>query len=243
MRESYTTTSILQDCLRESPSPITPATAAQHISQRLLRNEKDLSNAENNSAEGYLWQLWRDFFNAAEQTPHDHPGQDRLVQVIVELQKLPSRRVSVWNLRDYVLWEELPILGPSLREAWNAGPRALPGEIEEADAIGWRRLNSFTARLVNAGILTNTLLGFWSIRDALEETGLSRSGRECSVAAAAEWVVHTQRFFLEDIARMEATGEEDRRMAGGALYDGPKRLSGDRWRFWKRRFEELGGQL
>ncbi|PYH92665.1 hypothetical protein BO71DRAFT_383082 [Aspergillus ellipticus CBS 707.79] len=207
------------------------------MNQHLIDNWDDIKKpGRDDDVEGFLWQTWQVFLDTAEQTPHDHPGHDKLVQVIIELTKLPSRKVH----KESTLWSDLPILGPSLREAWIA-PEVRAEKIPSEAATKWIRLNSFTARLSDAGFLKNSLFGLWSILLALEDTGLSRSGLECSVAAAAEWIVHAQRVLLENGARMDATGEEDRPMLAGRLCDGPSRFSSHRWEFWRRRFGEVGG--
>ena len=59
--------------------------AANRINELIpLKNGDDISEVD-----GFFWGIWEAFIEVAGQTPHDHPSQQRLVQVIEELARLP----------------------------------------------------------------------------------------------------------------------------------------------------------
>lgn len=75
--------------------------------------------------ETQLWRAWKAVIATAAQTPHDSPGRQKLADFVLELQKRPALQrddgqvCKIWD--DAVVWQDLPIFGPSMREAWNAG--------------------------------------------------------------------------------------------------------------------------
>lgn len=73
------------------------------------------SNLE--ATEQSLWKQWRELFRVVASTPHS--SQTHLVDFIQELRKQPNpdERVEIWG--DGFKWENLPILGPAVREVWD----------------------------------------------------------------------------------------------------------------------------
>lgn len=76
-----------------------------------------------------LWQAWRALVAAASQTPHDSELRQRLVGVVLSIQQraaLNARDGQPCKVCDAVVWQDLPILGPQMREAWNQGSSSWP---------------------------------------------------------------------------------------------------------------------
>ncbi|GES64670.1 hypothetical protein ATEIFO6365_0009015900 [Aspergillus terreus] len=199
------------------PSSTTPAaTIADEINQSAL---SQLGSAEPD-IEPFLWEIWKLFITIARQIPPDHPSQDRLVDV-------------VQALGDTRLWTDLPLLGPSMREAWTSPTSVSENPTEEATAA-WVSLNAFAARLFTLDSISWPNFAVWTLRSALEEELPGRK-LECDVKAAAQWIVRCG----STIFRHTATAIETKSFRGGSLYNGPPCISMERWTFWKQRFGEI----
>ncbi|KAI1488745.1 hypothetical protein F5X96DRAFT_58314 [Biscogniauxia mediterranea] len=202
--------------------------------------------------EEFLWGLWKDVIRVAEQLPHDHPAQDRLVLFVRELTLLPDTGVLVW---DVPIWSGLPVLPAALREHLN-GPARSPDPAEQAriDAA-WVSFHAFAARLLHAAVLPSSdeTTAIWMLRAALEEG----DAKARDLATAAVHILYAGPHLAHLLAaRPEpALDESARRMLkAGSLF----RASGlagagtgagagaglvrERWDFWAARFRELAGR-
>ena len=86
--------------------------------------EEAFMNSQNASeVETQLWRVWKAVVAAATQTPHDSPAQQKLADFVLELRNRPTleRQGKVCKVWEAVVWKDLPILGPQMREAWNDG--------------------------------------------------------------------------------------------------------------------------
>lgn len=96
-----------------------PAAAALAFTRR-----STLSFKERKLEDSQLEAVWETLIDIAVQTPHEY--QTPLVETVSEIQKLnlsteeDGRRYDVWGEK-LNLWSDMPLLGPSLREAWNKG--------------------------------------------------------------------------------------------------------------------------
>ena len=107
----------------------------------------------------------------------------------------------------------------------------------------WISLNSFSARLLNVGLLGGTNIPIWALRDALEEDILLEPARDSIVAAAAEWILHARNTLFTRVSKEPANPDTLRATAQGPLYEGKAGLPPERWIFWKRRFREISDDL
>ncbi|EAL91609.1 hypothetical protein KXW98_007937 [Aspergillus fumigatus] len=226
---------ILNDYLQPS-STTPPSEAAQSI--HALTPKAASTQEDSSDLEGFLWSTWGSIIKVAKQIPYNHPSQDRLVDLIHALTKLPPRTVSIWGSEN-CLWEDLPMLGPTLRESWNAAPtytKASDQEITE-----WINLQAFTARLCKSD-RSLSLLGVWSLRSGLERE-LSDEELDGEVAAAAMWMVYGGENLFSQLTHEVPDQETERMMRPGPLFSGLGQLSPERWQFWKLRFEDLSEQI
>jgi hypothetical protein len=85
--------------------------------------ETFMSSQSASEVESQLWRVWKAVVATATQTPHDSPGQQKLAEFVLELRNRPvlERQGTVCKVWDAVVWKDLPILGPQMREAWNDG--------------------------------------------------------------------------------------------------------------------------
>jgi hypothetical protein len=86
---------ILNDYLQPS-STTAPSEAAQAI--HALTPKAGSTQEENNDLENFLWSTWGAIIKIAKQIPHNHPSQDRPVDLIHALTELPPTTVSIWSV-------------------------------------------------------------------------------------------------------------------------------------------------
>jgi hypothetical protein len=82
-----------------------------------------MSSQSASEVETQLWRVWKAVVATATQTPHDSPAQQKLADFVLELRNRPTleRQGKVCKVWEAVVWKDLPILGPQMREAWNDG--------------------------------------------------------------------------------------------------------------------------
>ncbi|THC91259.1 hypothetical protein EYZ11_009278 [Aspergillus tanneri] len=138
---------IIQEYL-QSADVKSPAAVAQNINDLIpTRRTSDSNINYSDDVERFLWSTWGIFTHVAKQVPHNHPSQDRLVELIRSLTFLVPITVEIWEEPQQV-WADLPIFGPSMREAWISP--AYYGDLSNTEEVDrWINLNSFAARLLN----------------------------------------------------------------------------------------------
>ncbi|KAI1825205.1 hypothetical protein F4861DRAFT_210208 [Xylaria intraflava] len=181
--------------------------------------------------ESFFWRFWRSIFDVAEQIPHDNPAQDKLVAFLRDLKLVPETGEKVWEA---VVWTELPLLGPSIREHID-----MPAGINESISF-----HAFVARLLHAGVSPGSeTTGIWMLRAALEEDVKPVSELDRALMIAAVYIEYAgatlvQELVLRPEPQLDAT--QQRVLRGGNLWTGGTGLTVDRWNFWGTRFRELG---
>jgi hypothetical protein len=124
---------ILRDYLYDRPNEVAPLAAAQAIDNAILDGK----------AEDELWTFWGVVIAVVSYIPADEDAERRhrrLVDLVRQLRGLSSGTVSIWVCSlclvlfpgfasDKVpkgntqrLWEDLPLMGPVLRERWQGKP-------------------------------------------------------------------------------------------------------------------------
>lgn len=103
----------------------------------------------------------------------------------------------------------------------------------------WINFNSFTARLLDAGLYQAYNFAVWALRDALEESTPAQDLWACQVRAAAEWIRQSGQALFDLLSDADLDEDHARRTAAGRLYKGKAGLCLERWQFWKERFGEV----
>ncbi|KAI1337629.1 hypothetical protein F5Y15DRAFT_417772 [Xylariaceae sp. FL0016] len=225
--------------LNEYISPTSSTTAPKAVAAFTGRDDRTYDEA-------FMWEFWKNIISVAEQLPHDHPAQDKVVAFVRELTLVPDTGVKVWDQR---VWTDLPILNAAIREHLNE-PR-VPDDAEERKQLTKRRVNffAFEARLLHAGIYFSENTPVWMLRAALEEEGITSKESagdgpfERALMIAAVYIEYAGPTLVRllEVNSEQALDERQKRMLrGGELFKGPSGLSGDRWAFWTTRFGELG---
>lgn len=94
---------ILRDWLQaDSPAPSSEiARKIDSYHEKVYEEEKQIPKEEKDveldpdGCYGPLWEIWIAFIVVVEQVPHDHPAQDRLIDVIRGLKDLSGRKVEL----------------------------------------------------------------------------------------------------------------------------------------------------
>lgn len=89
------------DLLNEylQPDSAISASTAARIMDALTPAKREAAGAKNvEHPESFLFETWETFIEIAKQIPHDHPSQDRLIQLLAELTKLSPTEVEIWGV-------------------------------------------------------------------------------------------------------------------------------------------------
>ena len=106
---------ILNDFLQPS-SVLSPTAAAKQLDRLFPLNRTDSDGERKEEPESFLWELWSVIIKVAQQIPWKSRAQDRLAELIKALRDLPSEIVvEIWSSKSRI-WQDLPLLGPSLTE-------------------------------------------------------------------------------------------------------------------------------
>ncbi|KMQ45745.1 hypothetical protein HL42_3586 [Trichophyton rubrum] len=228
-----------------------PSAAAKEIDDLTPDKRQSDGGKPKEDHESFLLEIWESIIEIAKQIPSDHASQDRLVELIKALTELPATEIEIWgsNVR---MWADLPLLGPAMREAW-IGPSSDDKAPSSEEAERWINQNAFAARLLNLNQVDWSNFAVWSLRSALEEApATAAESHKCAVAAAAQWMLYSGQYLLEEAkgdAAREAEEEEAAKteeqpnrgqpLAAGSLYKGKARLCPERWEFWKQQFGSI----
>ncbi|CCM05962.1 uncharacterized protein FIBRA_08201 [Fibroporia radiculosa] len=191
--------------------------------------------------ERFLWGMWEHILIVATQVPYRHPSQDKLAGLISSLKNIPSDTVvKLWgtNMR---IWQDLPMLGPNMREDLDVfNPKSHEGDAQAQER--WQSYNAFVARLFRDRTFDTPLYALWMLRDILEDIGTRQDpiSLDAGLPVAAEWIFVAGSIlydFCHSPDKHEPITHDIARAAcGGRNYHGPPGLSLERWQFWKERF-------
>ncbi|KAF5566842.1 hypothetical protein FNAPI_942 [Fusarium napiforme] len=181
-------------------------------------------------AESFLMSMWEIFLCVARIIPYDDPGQDRIVSVLETLRLRAKTTINLWGLTR-----------GSIDPMQDSGNDTV--NIEDASA--WVSLNAFAARITNKGLVDCSLYAVIEIQKALEqEIPPSGPSRDLKLRTANNWILISGVKLFKNALKGDTLDEgELAATAAGPLYmenRGQPGLCMDRWRFWLRRFQELG---
>ncbi|KAL7624216.1 hypothetical protein AAE478_005775 [Parahypoxylon ruwenzoriense] len=215
--------------------------SAAQVAGAISKLTPEPAGADKTLGDGYFFGLWKSIIRVAEQIPHDHPGQHKLVSVMRELTLLPDTGITVWDTCR--LWIDLPILGPAIREHLNGPGRS---DVEEEQARlnkAWVRFHAFSARLIGAGVVDYQNQIIWMLREALEEENNppKSSALDRDLMTAAMYIEYAGPIMVESLAanpEPELSDQLRRMLKGGSLFRDTTGLRLERWSFWRKRFRE-----
>ncbi|KAH0559380.1 hypothetical protein GP486_004104 [Trichoglossum hirsutum] len=232
---------VLDEYLRPG-SEKTPDIAAVQIHRYnpTIGNGKKWDYAD---CEQFLWDFWEKFIEFARAIPHNHPSQERLVNLVIQLTRVEGQKtIIITQQRKCRFWADLPRLEECMGEV-RAPPRADQLSEFGESARKYINWNSFAARMHSTGLVDWEIYGLWAFRDALENTISGKPVVNCYVTAATEWVAHGGKALFRCFSDGPLDDETVHLTGNGHLYWGRTGLSLERWRFWKRRFQEIGERV
>jgi len=175
---------LIANTLRDFVNGIVAAAAAAQDIDKVIVDE---CQADDPQPSGWQKYLWNCIGKAAMEIPADHPGQDRLVRLLQELQRLPRHEVPE-KVGDEIFQKELWVLTPENKydglEQWlweldqGKGPCCIPTasmheltrgpkgsftgtqqvESSEAAATSYVNFSAFLARLLHSEVVEATRL-------------------------------------------------------------------------------------
>lgn len=219
--QRYTTTKMPQaglsasQQLKGSPqysalSGVSSRTTATDITDRFCEpvEHKFASTQTSDELEEELITGWQAVIARAAETSFKDLSMPKLVEFVTALQQRPdlAKDGQKCMIQDMAVWNDLPLFGWQMRDAWNFGwsngqaahifANGLLSAAEDRSAQEqkdqWINLNAFTAALVVAAHSESndhpdfSLYCIWTVRQALEEEKFC----DVAVAAAAVWFIY-----------------------------------------------------
>ena len=132
------------------------------------------------------------------------------------------------------------IFGASMRETWNDMPTGF-GPSDYMTVQQWTNLNAFVARLTAAGVCDFSLYAIWSMRSTVE-TEATASELDILLPASAMWIEYAGRKLYESEKEWPISPTQGNPAGGGPLWTGKSGFCKERWRLWKRMFENAKGR-
>ncbi|RYO93193.1 hypothetical protein DL764_008020 [Monosporascus ibericus] len=185
----------------------------------------------------FLCALWDAVFDLAELLPFDDRKQDRLVEVILELRKLPAKSFTIWQEKDCLVYIKEPVFFMVQEDRWNGSfPHNFKGEPAAVAEFRqrcyeWVNHQAFTARCTEAGIDTEPLCKHptYEIANGLEKEYSLQVERDCKVMVAAQYILLAGRALHQRyIARHLSTGKEEAARQGL-----------EKWGLWAERLKAI----
>ncbi|KAK1969656.1 hypothetical protein LY78DRAFT_653834 [Colletotrichum sublineola] len=221
-----------------SPNASAATEAAQQVDgyyrDVYLPSDPFLKFLDDKGTAGFLNTLYELVFDLARVVPYDHELQQLLVQFLIELVKLPTREVKIWD-RKCLVYANEPIFGSVMEDNWNG---SYPSNMFSSDdpAIAesyneWVNFSAFLARCIQSG--RNDCFENWSkypkveIHKGLEETHDEGPRRDCLQLVAVEYLLLTGEKLHGNMIGKHPDGSE-------------KREQGLRsWQLWFGKLEEI----
>ncbi|KAL4908909.1 hypothetical protein BDW74DRAFT_145539 [Aspergillus multicolor] len=150
-------------------------------------------------------------------------------------------------IHDMQVWQDLPMLGWRLRDAWNMSvrPDSSPKERQKtiSDILTTNRFVALLMATEKPIFASFSWFALVTLRNALEtptEQIRPAESLEALIPAAAAWIeilgAKIYRWELE----FESGPKVGARGKGGPLWDGKHGFCKERWGLWRKRFGELG---
>ncbi|PTB44074.1 hypothetical protein M441DRAFT_340886 [Trichoderma asperellum CBS 433.97] len=214
------------------------STSGTDANEAVANGIDEISNRD--EPEGFLWTLWTLLIEISKRIPLDDSRAQSLVEITQKLKAKQSATVEVWG-STYSLWTDMPLFGAVMREAWNATP-TFDNSLGDATTIAqWKSLNSFAARLLGSSVQSWTNFALWELRQGLEEPLSSQQAKDTYLITTSEWITHAGKVLYDEGRKGAQLDEDDvRALRTGSLLKGEASgFSEVRWRFWKKKIEEL----
>ncbi|KAK5109631.1 hypothetical protein LTR62_006868 [Meristemomyces frigidus] len=221
-----------------SANKITPQETAKRLA---AITESGLAEYEPdpNQYSPYATTILSDDWDAIHLYAWDRPeDQDMLVEVLICMSRLPRPSGAASEAikgSDFMLWSGLTGVRWASRESWEAPTRmrnAPPWETTDRpqSIAHFVNINAFLARLqaTNLPALDASLMGLWTLREALEHPGVRQSRHEPPdffLPAAAVWIDVVGAQIYEWDYEFAHGGNRGRPGLGGPLWEGDRAVT------------------
>ncbi|EFQ35691.1 hypothetical protein CGRA01v4_06066 [Colletotrichum graminicola] len=183
---------------------------------------------------GFLNTLYELVFDLARVVPYDHDLQQLLVHFLVELVKLPTREVTIWNEKCLVYAKE-PVFGSVMEDNWSGSypsDMSSPDDPDVAESYKeWINLSAFLARCIQSG--RNDCFENWSkyprvdIPKGLEENHDEGPRGDCLQLVAVEYLLLAGEKLHDNMIGRHPDGSEKRQ------------LGLRKWKIWAGKLQEI----
>ncbi|WYZ36950.1 hypothetical protein EsH8_II_000456 [Colletotrichum jinshuiense] len=214
--------------------------AAQQVDEyycdHYLPSDPLLKLEDDKGMEAFLNTLYGLVFELACLVPYNHDLQQLLVNFVIELVKLPAKKVKIWN-EECLVYTKEPIFGSVMEENWNA--RYPSDSIASDDPAAaesykeWLNLSAFLARCIQSG--RNDSFENWSkypgvdIPKGLEENHDQGPRRKYLLLAALQYLLLAGEKLHSEFISRHPDGSEKRRWGLG------------KWQLWAGKLQEIAG--
>ncbi|KAI9765889.1 MAG: hypothetical protein M1840_007030 [Geoglossum simile] len=201
--------------------------------QEYLSSDPLLKFANDKGTAGFLNSLYELVFDVARLIPYRDALQDILVQLIVELRKLPPKRCKIWD-EDALVYTKEPIFTSVLDENWNRNLPSTAGansqELEKTCAE-WVNFSAFLARCIQSNLNDQYEDGCkypsFDIPKGLEEDHPVGVIRNCLVTVAVVYILlASSKIHYEFVENRREDSSE-------------KRWGLDKWQLWAEKLKKL----
>lgn len=198
----------LQDYLETDTK--TTSEAATQVTARI--NASDYTFNSIRDIAGQVANLWATILVLAHQIPYDHTWQERLIELLLAIRGLPPPshlNTDAWRYGGNApLWHGLPTLGQTIYEAEN--DRGLLINYDEFHDSGgplltreeWVNLNSFLARIAEAGIMALGPTTGRSLCTLVLDKDMETTRLNDNVPVAAVWMIYAE-YSMYDVMNNE----------------------------------------
>ena len=199
---------------------------------------------------GFIWNFWITVINLAQQIPHDHPYQGKMVRLLAAIKRLPRpitpEAEQMEQLTSKVFWTDLPIFGVQVCETWSEGPWEKqeghhPSNLGKGPLPSdqWTNLNAFIARIMASSVNRFDFYPLKVLRHCLEQRR-KLIDLEANLPAATMWIIYAGAWIyrssllerIDDVTPKYEPGKEYLRKFATMF-------SKDRWDFWKERLQSM----
>ncbi|PYI16661.1 hypothetical protein BO99DRAFT_317579, partial [Aspergillus violaceofuscus CBS 115571] len=214
-----------------------PDTGAQRIDDMI--RPYFLTPEEERKTPEPLEPFWDEVVSTAGAMRYDSKGQDRLIQLMCNLSRLPPLKVADYGAYLSYLWTSFPELGKVMYDD-DRCPKELASEPKDDRWIAYDlNFNSFMARVLGNQLRPWKQFGIWQLRSALEYPHVNPRLVDHHLAIVREWIFHAGCELYRQRCEGVLDPDEACRTQPGPLYRGRADIPRERWIFWKERIPEL----
>ncbi|KAI1327661.1 hypothetical protein F5Y16DRAFT_190132 [Xylariaceae sp. FL0255] len=200
---------ILESLVQEQPE--SDSTVSTVLRQIVNLTSTALASNDGQALRDHAYHVCVAVITLASLTPPHR--QSKLVELLVELQKQVLGDRSCTNRKPFKydgeeslgIWEDMPTLGYTVRDAWNFNPNDPKAKPEEK--AGWENKTAFIAQVMSRvpidhsegakNVFDFSVYALWAMREAFE--GYEQQPSDTALRAACLWFIYTGEALLAKV--------------------------------------------